>query len=737
MAYSTELEEPATPRVMDDAAVNELFHPLPFGILDPGTAGTDPGTSLNPDEAAEVAARRRLWDIASPAGNNAAGLALSGGGIRSATFGLGVVQVLADKGLLQDIDFLSTVSGGGYTGSFISSHLGRGAQLTEFAFPRGPDTAAIRYLRHSARYLMAGSLWDKWGMVCATVAGTLLNWLIPLLVLVVGAAITSGHPQLNGASANPGWRGVLFATALLVAIGTLVYFNLRTGSLLRKWVGSALAMLAAISLLGVAAFLIDRSFDAIFRFPDHSAWATPESLWEAIAKKSDGIQASWALTALAGAASMAVPVVLRFVPWLRRPKVRVVVLKVALIGCGLFLPLLALLVHYLLRAFGGIARVTDGFGPFGADGFSGWELLVGVAVVLAGVSFFLININLTGPHQLYRNGLARTFVKREGDASDLVPLTGLNPTGRAPYHLINAAVNLPTSSQPGLSERKCDFFLFSKHRCGSPAVGYQATTEWRMNRQSADLATAMAISGAAFSPHMGLGSMPPLTALLTFLNVRLGFWIRRPHCFSWSGFRPGFSCLLREMTGTALSEKRAWLNLSDGGHIENLAVYELLRRRCKFIVCVDGEADPDFTFHGLMTLVRHAQIDFGIRIEPDLDPIRPDPATGRSRCHYQLCRIHYPPRGGQPAGTGLLLYLKLSVTGNESELIRRYRTNHPQFPHQSTLDQFFDQEQFEAYRQLGVHVASGLFLPALTAGNTSPPSLAEWFRSLAKNLLLP
>ena len=66
-----------------------------------------------------------------------------------------------------------------------------------------------------------------------------------------------------------------------------------------------------------------------------------------------------------------------------------------------------------------------------------------------------------------------------------------------------------------------------------------------------------------------------------------------------------------------------------------------------------------------------------------------------------------------PAGIGLLLYLKLSLTGDEAELLKRYRLVHPDFPHQSTIDQFYDEEQCEAYRQLGVHVADGMFAPAL------------------------
>src|SRR6185503_11990087 len=109
------------------------------------------------------------------------------------------------------------------------------------------------------------------------------------------------------------------------------------------------------------------------------------------------------------------------------------------------------------------------------------------------------------------------------------------------------------------------------------------TDKWRTNGNPVDLATVMAVSGAAASSYMGLGSMPTLTALLTFLNVRLGFWIRRPDSKVMSE-TPGFLCLMREMTGVGMSERAAWLNLSDGGHIENMAVYELLRRRCKFII---------------------------------------------------------------------------------------------------------------------------------------------------------
>jgi hypothetical protein len=227
-----------------------------------------------------------------------------------------------------------------------------------------------------------------------------------------------------------------------------------------------------------------------------------------------------------------------------------------------------------------------------------------------------------------------------------------------------------------------------------------------------------------------------LTALLTFLNARLGFWIRHPGSDRAFG-TPGFGCLMREMTGIGMSEKQAWLNLSDGGHVENMAVYELLRRRCKYIICVDGEADPAGVFPGLITLVRHAQIDFGVTIEADLDELRPDPGTRFSRSHAIFCRIRYPAQGSRPKEVGLLLYIKLSLTGNEPELLKRYRTAHAEFPNQTTLDQFFDEEQFEAYRELGVHAVEGLFSRALLNGARCPSTVDQWFRHLAANFLEP
>lgn len=709
---------------------------------------------INKSEKASVEARRRMIADATRGGDveietpkegvDAVGLAFSGGGVRSATFCLGVIQILADKGLIKRLDFLSTVSGGGFTGSFLTRRLVSPESEKDVGGAYGPDPEPIRYLRQRAKYLASRNFWDAWSMITSTFAGMILNWMAPLMVIVGLSLITV---LIEG---FPFWKQCelwIYGGLAVLTIGSALAFfiSLKRGEKASKVSGWCLTCTAAALVMGV----IWKGIIEVYRY---FLPTDPESVEELFAKLSEATSINFlgAGSIGVGTAAVLIPVILNFLPVLKRPKVKKMINKVAMVLACLFLPIAAVALFYFLCAIGKMDQFEPIEGmlvPGGGLGF-----LITLFLILFVLTYFVLNINLTAPHRLYRNGLASTFVTDKDGGSDIVELTKINEVtgedgkeipGFAPYHLINAAVNLPTSNSHGLRERLCDFFLFSKHFSGSPVVGYRPSSEWEMNGKPADLASAMAISGAAFSSNMGMSSIRPLRALLTFLNVRLGFWIRRPLMPGIFGTdrkvtHPGFSFLMREMAGVAMSEKQSWVNLSDGGHIENLAIYELLRRRCKFIIAIDGECDPDFQFGGLVTLIRHARIDLGVRIAPDLSDLRKDEDTGHSRCHYHLCRVQYPHVSeNQPAATGLLLYVKLSTTGNESELIRRYQGANPQFPHQTTMDQFFDEEQFEAYRQLGAHVGSGLFAPCLTSGNTEPKSVKSWFQSLAKNLLLP
>lgn len=762
LAYGRDVQDRAAPPAIADARIEQDLADLAFGIpIEPSDNGGIPAevaAAINANERACIVARRKQR-APIVRGDSAFGLALSGGGIRSATFCLGVIQVLADRGLLGQVDYLSTVSGGGYAGSMLSARLGdREFSPSELGRRFGPDPDALQVVRRRAQFL-GGSLLQSWQMAVETVLGMACNWCVPLTMIgaVATTAVLLGrtHLYLHLPSI------ALWLAVFTGVFGWVFFWRLRRPTHSANWSGRAILFGSLALALVAVVVAVDAVFSALLPDLQGSRWSAGE-LFRALGglRHVPGIQSvQWLLDGASGTDSKGIaetptsgfgwlvaalvgtlaPAVLRFLPLLERPMVRKIATMAALVVAAISIPALGLLVFLVLYTLGGV-EAGDGAGPIDWV----WWLAAGTAALglLTGV---VLNINATSPHRLYRRGLSRTFVEpalKKQKEKEVLRKALAELEDAAPYHLINATVNLPGSQKPGLADRGCDFFLMSRHWMGSPVVGYDRTTKWKMDQEEPDLATAMAISGAAFSSNMGLGSIAPLRALLAFLNVRLGYWIHNPRhkARTWLDAYPRFLCLLYEMTGARLHEGRPWLNLSDGGHIENLGVYELLRRRCKFVLCVDGEADPQHTFQGLMTMVRHAQIDLGVRIEPDLRELRPDPKTGKCRSHYHMCRITYPPTAaGSAGGTGLLLYVKLSLTGNESELIQRYRGDNPTFPHQTTLDQFFDEEQFEAYRQLGVHAADGLFGEALMQDRegklTSPVTVREWYRRLAEKLL--
>jgi hypothetical protein len=667
------------------------------------------------------------------------GLALSGGGIRSAAFSLGVVQVLAERGLLREVDYLSTVSGGGYTGSFITRQLGSGpaaaaaapssqppscgAHDAMLAKPNGPDTGPIRYLRLRARYLSGDDFRGRCLMACHVVAGTMLNWMAPLLVLVLLAlllalisSVASGSPRPWEAIRRDVARGVAWGVGVLGLAGMGAY-----GIWMRFSKQPVNEALKRVAFAWVLLLLVWLGIET-------DAWA---GQWIADVK-------SWWQAGRQGFGMGLIAVLAAAVAWVLSgawggAPGRRIRGAVALGLAALLLPVAGLLCEHALLEWAA------------QDPKTAFWVLAGSALALGLGACFALDVNRTSPRPLYQERLARTFIQRADEDSLDLPLPDTNGTHLAPIHILNATLNIPTSKQAPLRERGCDFFSFTRFHAGAPSVGYAPTRQWTSRGQPMSLATAMAVSAAAASSRMGLGSMPALAPLLAMLNIRLGYWIKKPWEHTCTDV-PGAMLLLREMLGLGMDEKARWLNLSDGGHIENMGAYELLRRRCRFIVCVDGEADPGFGFGGIMTLVRHARIDLGVEMLPQLDEIRPDPSNGFSRSHFALWTIRYPMRPGEAEdGLGFLLYLKLSVTGNEPELIRTYREAHPAFPHEPTSDQFFGEHQFEAYRSLGVHVAEMLFKDALMRlpahakllRPTTVQGVRDWFTRLVSNLQPP
>jgi hypothetical protein len=359
---------------------------------------------------------------------------------------------------------------------------------------------------------------------------------------------------------------------------------------------------------------------------------------------------------------------------------------------------------YDLTLYPGWRSIVDGWGDV-------VYMAVGLLVFL--LNWFLLDVNVSASHGFFRDRLSRAYLIREnGGEEDAIvftddqKLSSLNAEGtRAPYHLVNVTLNLNGSKDPNVRGRNADFFTFSKHHSGSVRSEYYETTTLEEMNAHMNLGTALAISGAAAAPNMGLLTIKPLVFIMTLLNIRLGYWIPNPQMVN-QGRRPsrgpGPGYLLKESLGE-IDAQGDFLNVSDGGHLENLGVYELLRRRCKLIISVDGGADPGLKCSDLTKIIRYARIDMGIEISFQKDQLAALNlrGSGFSSGHWALGEINYGKDG-----TGHLLYLKSSVTGDENPYVLDYKAQQPAFPHQSTADQFFDETQFEAYRALGYHITN-------------------------------
>ncbi len=134
-----------------------------------------------------------------------------------------------------------------------------------------------------------------------------------------------------------------------------------------------------------------------------------------------------------------------------------------------------------------------------------------------------------------------------------------------------------------------------------------------------------------------------------------------------------------------------------GGHFENFALYELLRRRCKLIVACDASCDPSYTFADLHNAMERCRTDFGIEITRETHLLLPQDA--RVSGHFDVCRIHYTP--GEDGDSGVLVHFRPALKKDDPEDLLGYaRINHA-FPDDSTADQWFDEDHFENYRNLG------------------------------------
>lgn len=684
----------------------------------------DPGTvDLLRAERSYIASRRIAHRLdASHSGVSA--LCLSGGGIRSAAFALGIMQKLAGENYLRLFDYLSTVSGGGYIGAsltWLTSKAFRDKSQVQFGvgpgggtmpFPYGTDSPIIAaprhpprpedkfltYLRSHGQYLIPGGGITLVSGIAVMLRGILLNLLVWLPIAAFLAFLLGRHQDC-------GFSRILMAGLVLwgfFALCSMIYSlftvmrrspearRYRLRRLFEEWASWVLIFAVALTVVGTLPFVAH----AVHR------WIGAQGGFGFLV--TGAVSGIWSFFKSRSSEKSKLPL-------------------------GTLAPIAAFLFCYgfLVLAYD---MGTDPATLLGVPiHYNGNPLpLYVVALIVAVILGLVVNLNYLTIHRYYRDRLMEAFMPdialvekneagpaRAADPAALAAM-GSDDDPRSPYHIINTNLILTGSADKTRRTRGGDSFILSPRYCGSNATGWRATGTFFDNQIT--LPTAMAISGAAANPNAGSGGVgvtrnPIVSLVMSLLNVRLGMWVphprRRNQWIRPNHFEPG----LLDLVDWRRDEKSWTLRLSDGGHFDNLGIYEMVRRRAEFIVLADAGADPGYAFADLTEAIVRVKQDFGARIVFDDDPAlaplmplaKPLPfplKAHRSKRGYARAKITYSDET-----TGTLLYLTTTIVeGLRLELLG-YLSANPSFPDETTADQFFSEAQFEAYRELGYVIA--------------------------------
>lgn len=694
----------------------------------------------------------------------------SGGGIKSASFTLGVLQYLrgADSKLPFDqVSHLVGVSGGGYMAAAMIAAMHRSATPADAFMPGSKEERDFRrrtdYLTADSAARLSLGLWMFFGI--------LVN-----VVFIGGIAIGIGwlaarhavetYPTIvvAGPSVPEGWRGwvvrQLVPSAALLLLLALVFLTRRNRlgqrvatwittrragepaatvpSLARAWLDRLPVVLLGSSLLlaalspGVIAVTwcalevgshLPHAVGTVLteiRKPDFDAarWVggamtVAGVLWKLARSTVRGAQRNdQASTLLTFARRRLAPVT----------GVTVVVLSALTVAC--------VYVDHVISAGRPATAQVD---------WLGWRTL-GIIAALALVWFLFGAANVTSMFPFYRRRLVTGYLGgRPGPP--LATLTG-GATGRRdsiPALCLSATANVTGSGQ-GPVGRGGQPFLFGSRIGFSdsilPAGGAEDVESYRTEGRSVDVATAMALSGAAIAPVAGRETrlIGPARLLLALLNVRLGQWVANPY---WRTAPEPRSKILRPIVwlnramnqpspGHVVQEAFAELRweapyvyVTDGGHYDNLGLVEALRMKPKRVIVIDGSGDTPDEFPTMGRAIATARMDLGVEVYGF------NPYSMRRRGRKRTKNPHVAwtrAQAGWHDGTHSCTvdYLKCVLVDGLPWDLRAYALTHPGFPEQTEGLETFDEFGFEAFRQLGYSLAERAADPSTGWASTTP-----------------
>jgi hypothetical protein len=658
------------------------------------------------------------------------------------------MDVLWRKGIVEKADYLAGVSGGSYAVTAATIVRAKSTGVTwskDQPGPYGLGSPELDYMRNRTDYLAPG-LMGRWNMFLRLLLGIVFNLAVVLGLLYVigrlgGRFYRWALPELGDCTARDctgsltfhGWSSALIYALLgLGVLAGIVDLLFRPAAdwwwrRLVRWCGTFvfLAIVTAIILRLIPQLLWWARTSRFGRDADTSQFARGAG---SVATAVGSLALSFGhLVLRSSSGGTGLPKKLAKIPH----GVRNVLQKILI---GLVVPL-SLFVFFLIA-------IDSGTRPWSAAATWWWICVLTVVLLI----FAFGNPIAWSAQPFYKRRLRTVFaLKREVKngaatvgpvASDDEPhLSELCPENW-PQLLICAAANVSDLgyTPPGLGVTS---FVFSPHRVGGPLVGSIPTGQYEKrltrirlfqrvwnsfskkapsNGRLRDVSplSAVSISGAAVSPSMGRMNKPAYRMLIAMLNLRLGVWLANPRLVAKPSdvdgkvptykplVRPTY--LLRELLGQN-NLRRKFVYVSDGGHYENLGLVELLRRGCTTIYAVDASGDSPGSIRTLGQAVALARSELGIEFD-DIDPnhfaLQEGADPGIVKADHAIVHYKFPGDGGD----GTLIYIKKALMKDQAtpaDLIS-YQQARPIFPYDSTADQFYDVEQFEAYRALGASV---------------------------------